>query len=142
MRRIVIAASLLLAVACSAPPGIPQPSRATASHSVTHDHACADRVAQALSSPHVAVAGSFACLTPDQQSMASQYGITSDAGFQQVAASDPAMTSYRLLGQTRAGSFVYELDGPTADQLITLTPDASGKIAVVSGMQPEPVGKQ
>lgn len=123
LRRLILVASLTLAVGCSVP--VPQQlARSTA----PGNHGCADRFARALASPGVQIPGAFACQTEALQRSAHDAGVNNDADLQSMAQRPPVFTSSRLVGQTSNG-FAYELDGPDGRALLTLSLARDGRVA-------------
>jgi len=96
--------------------------------SLPHGQFCADRVAHALSSPRAIVPGSYACLSPNMQSLATRLGYDGDAGLQRLAA-DRGRDQSVALGQSADGGFLFEFSGSgTSNQLMVLWIDPDGLV--------------
>jgi len=89
---------------------------------------CADRVARALTSPKSIVPGSYACLSPSMQSLATRLGYDGDAGMQRLAAARGRDQSVAL-GQSAEDGFLFEFSGSgTSTQLMVLWVDPDGLV--------------
>jgi len=97
---------------------------------------CADRIAQALTSPAAPVHDSFACFAPSEQLQAAMGGYVGDAGLQQLA-KEHGYTYAHYVGRTGLGFQMYEFSGPDrAPSLVLLLVNSDGKVMRIDQDQP------
>jgi|SRR5579859_47947 len=131
----VFATALLAAVALAtgcALPGSSAPAAAVkASSSPVVAAHCADLVAKAMTSAAVVVTGSYACLNAREQRAAAGAGVTSDASFEDFAASQ-GFVHENFLAATSDSGYVFEyLTSSLSLTVVTIWLDKYGLVTYI-----------